>query len=78
MGVVLVIDATKPETLPRARYFIEMIEKKKIPFVVAAGKIRQELGINKKIPVYPIAATVRTDVHHVLESLVDYITQYQF
>lgn len=89
MGVVLVIDATKPETLPRARYFIEMIEKKKIPFVMAAnksdlpgkmaaGKIRQELGINKKIPVYPIAATVRTDVHHVLESLVDYITQYQF
>lgn len=87
MGVVLVIDATKPDTFERARHFIDMIEKKKIPYVVAAnkcdqpgsmaaGKIRAELNISRKIPIFPISATVRTDVHHVLESLVDYITRY--
>jgi signal recognition particle receptor subunit beta len=87
MGVVLVVDATRPDTFPRARHLIEMIEKKKIPFVVAAnksdlpeklaaGKIRKELGIRTEIPVVPISATRRSDVHQVLESLVDYITQH--
>jgi uncharacterized protein len=87
MGVVLVIDATNPDSFPRARHFIEMIEKKKIPLVVAAnksdlpgriaaGKIRKELEIKTEIPVVPISATKRADVHQVLESLVDYITQY--
>jgi uncharacterized protein len=89
MGVVLVIDATKPDTFPRACYLIDMIEKKKIPFVVAANKsdlpgsmppesIREKLNLQRKIPIYPISATQRSDVHQVLESLVDYITQYAF
>ncbi len=87
MGVVLVIDATKPDTLPRAQSLIELITKKKIPYVIAAnrrdlpgvmtpGEIRAQLQIPAKIPVYPISAKVRQDVHRVLESLVDYITQY--
>jgi signal recognition particle receptor subunit beta len=87
MGVVVVIDATKPETFPRARHLIAMIGKKKIPFVVAAnksdlpgrlpaGKIKKELELGKEIPVVAISATKKTDVHEVLESLVDYITQY--
>jgi signal recognition particle receptor subunit beta len=64
-----------------------MIGKKKIPFVVAAnksdlpgrlpaGKIKKELELGKEIPVVAISATKKTDVHEVLESLVDYITQY--
>ena len=87
MGVVLIIDATKPDTFPRARHLIGMISKKKVPFVVAAnksdltgsmaaGKIRKELDLHKAIPIYPITATKRSDVHHVLEALVDYITEY--
>jgi signal recognition particle receptor subunit beta len=87
MGVVLIIDATKPDTFPRARHLIGMISKKKVPFVIAAnkndlpgsiaaGKIRNDLGIPNTIPVYPIAATRPADVHQVLEALVDYITQY--
>lgn len=87
MGVVLVIDATKPDTFPRARHLVGMIAKKKVPFVVAANKsdlpgciaagtIRHELQIPKTIPVYSIAATKPADVHRVLEALVDYITEY--
>jgi uncharacterized protein len=87
MGAVLVIDATKPDTFLRARNLIEMIKKKKIPFVVAAnksdlpgklapGKIRKELDIPKEVPIVAISATRKADVHQVLESLVDYFTQY--
>jgi len=87
MGVVLIIDATKPDTFPRARHLIGMISKRKIPFIVAANKsdlagsmaagtIRKELDLQKAIPIYPIAATKPDDVHKVLEALVDYITQY--
>ena len=87
MGAVIVVDATKPDTFMRARHLIDMIERKKIPFVVAAnksdlsgslspGRIRSEMNIAKKIPVVAVSATRETDVHSVLESLVDYITQY--
>jgi uncharacterized protein len=87
MGVVLVIDATKPDTLPRARHLIELIQKKKIPYVIAANRndlpgtmgteeIRDQLKIPKDILIFPISAKRGSDVQQVLESLVDYITQY--
>ena len=89
MGVVLVIDATKPDTLPRARHLIDLIAKKNIPYIIAANRkdvsgtmspdeIRSRLEITKKIPVHPISAKEPDDVHCVLESLVDYITQYNY
>ncbi len=87
MGAVLVIDATKPRTFARARHFITLIEKKKVPFIVAANKadlaeridtatIRRALELPKAIPIYPIAATEPADVHKVLEALVNYITEH--
>ncbi|MCK9580651.1 MAG: GTP-binding protein [Methanoregula sp.] len=87
MGVVLVIDATRQDTFVRARQVIDLIERKNLPFIVAANKsdlhgsiaaetIRHKLEIQKTIPVYPIAATRPADVHRVLEALVEYITQY--
>ena len=89
MGVVLVVDATKPETFPRARHLIEMTVKRRIPYVIAAnkhdlpagkqpGEIKAALGVGDEIPFFPISATKRTDVHFVLESLVDSITQFSY
>jgi small GTP-binding protein len=87
MGVVLIIDATKPDTLPRARHLIGLIAKRKIPYIIAANRkdlpgtmspveIRSLLKIPKEIPIVPISAKQSADVQRVLESLVDYITQY--
>lgn len=89
MGVVILIDGTKPETLPRARELIDLINTQKIPFVIAVNRndvpgimtpaeIRSGLAIPKTIPVFSISAKKRTDVHSVLESLVDYIIQYTY
>jgi hypothetical protein len=89
MGVILVVDATKPETFPRAKHLIEMTVKRRIPYVIAAnkhdlphavqpGEIRAALGVSDEIPIYPISATKRSDVHFVLESLVDSITQFSY
>jgi signal recognition particle receptor subunit beta len=89
MGAVLVIDATDPAQLPRARHLVGMIEKRRIPFAVAANKsdlsgtmdkeeIRKALMIDAKIPLHPISATRKPDVNFVLESLVDSITQFRY
>jgi uncharacterized protein len=89
MGVILIVDGTRPEKLLRARNLIEMIVKRRIPFVVAENKndlpgfmdpqeIRNALGIGSDIPLFPISANRRSDVHFVLESLVDSITQFSY
>jgi uncharacterized protein len=89
MGVVLIIDATKPDTFPRAKHLIDMTVKRRIPYVVVANKndlphvlspteIRAALGIGEDIPVFAISATKSSDVHFVLESLVDSITQFSY
>jgi hypothetical protein len=89
MGVVLIIDATKPDMLPRAKHLIEMITKRRIPYVIASnkydlpggmppGEIKSALGIGDDIPFFPISATKRSDVHFVLESLIDSITQFSY
>jgi hypothetical protein len=89
MGAILVIDATRPDMLPRAQSLIEMIVKRRIPYVIAANKhdlpgvmnpldIRNALGISSDIPLFFISAQQRSDVHSVLESLVDSITQFSY
>jgi len=89
MGVVVVIDATKPDLLPRARHLISLITKRRIPYAIAANKndlpgvmtldqIRGELGIGGEIPLFSITAERKSDVNFVLESLVDSITQFSY
>ena len=89
MGAVLMIDATKPDLLPRARDLIGMIGKRRIPYVVVANKcdlpeamapdeIRQMLGTESSVVIYRISATRKSDVNYVLESLVDSITQFSY
>jgi len=87
MGVVLLVDATKPEQLPRARHLFTIITKMHVPMIVAANKkdlpglmseeeIRKGLGIDTNIPVFLISALQKDDVRDVLESLVDSITRF--
>jgi signal recognition particle receptor subunit beta len=60
-----------------------------VPMVIAANKsdlpgrmeeteIRTALGVRHDIPLFFISATRKTDVRHVLESLVDSITQFPY
>ena len=86
MGVILMVDATKPQLLPRAKEMISMLTERSVPIVIAANKkdlpgrmaekeIRSALGVRDDISLFFISATHKDDVRHVLESLVDSITQ---
>jgi hypothetical protein len=87
MGVVLLVDATNPDQLTRARHLYKIIAKMHVPIVVAANKkdlpgniseadIRNGIGIGENIPVFSISALQKDDVREVLESLVDSITRF--
>jgi len=87
MGIIMVIDATRPETLPRARELLTLAYSARIPVVVAVNKadlphtmderqVRQSLKLREAIPVLFISSLRRSDVHSVLESMIDHITRY--
>ena len=87
MGMILMVDATKPQFLPRAKEIIGMLTERSVPMVIAANKtdlpgrmeekeIRAALGIKAEIPLFFISATNKADVRHVLESLVNSIAQF--
>ena len=89
MGVVVVIDATKPATFSRARDLIGLMAKQWMPIVIAANKndlpgtadeqaIRSSLGIPGDTPLFFISSLKKADAHRVLESMVDHITQFSY
>jgi len=89
MGVVVVIDATKPDTFARARDLTGNMAKHLMPIVIAANKhdlpgaadekeIRSILGVPDDTPLFFISALQKTDTHRVLESMVDRITQFSY
>jgi hypothetical protein len=89
MGVVVVIDATKPDTFARARDLIRNMTKHLMPIVIAANKhdlpgaaeekeIRSSLGVPDDTPLFFISALQKADAHRVLESMVDRITQFSY
>jgi signal recognition particle receptor subunit beta len=86
MGAVLMIDATKPQSLERARYHLKLMREKHLVMVIAANKsdlpdtmsdseIRKGLEIDKNIPIFFISSNRKADVKLVLETLVDFIVQ---
>jgi len=86
MGAVLMIDATKPQSLERARYHLKLMIEKHLVMIIAANKsdlpdtmsdseIRKGLKIDKNIPIFFISANRKADVKLVLETLVDFIVQ---
>jgi uncharacterized protein len=89
MGVILMVDATQPRFLPRAKEMIGLLAERSIPMVIAANKndlpdkmgekeIRAALGVRDNIPLFFISATRKADVRYVLESLVNSITQFPY
>jgi len=89
MGVILIVDATNSPSLPRAKEMIGLLAERRVPMVIAANKkdlpgrmeekeIRTALGVRDDIPLFFISATRKADVRHVLESLVDSITQFPY
>jgi len=89
LGVVVVIDGTKPGTFSRARDLIGLMAKHRMPVVIAANKddlpgaadepaIRKSLGVTGDTPVFFISALKKDDTHRVLESLLDRITQFSY
>ena len=89
MGVILMVDATKPRFLPRAKEMIGLLAERNVPMVIAANKtdlpdrmeeteIRTALGVRDNIQIFFISATRKTDVEYVIESLVNSITQFPY
>jgi hypothetical protein len=89
MGIILVIDSTRPDTLDRARELLELAFAARLPLVVVANKsdlphemneqqIRMNLKLREDVPVFFMSATKRSDVHFVVESMVDRITRHSF
>jgi len=81
LGVILVIDSTKPETFPRAKQLLEKTTKFGLPYVIAANKqdlpnalkpeeIRRIMHIPDDVPIIPTVATKRIGVFEVLDALI--------
>ncbi|MDD1715488.1 MAG: ADP-ribosylation factor-like protein [Methanolinea sp.] len=89
MGIILVLDSTRPDTLDRARELLELGFAAKLPLVVVANKsdlphemneqqIRKNLKLREDVPIFFMSALKRSDVHYVVESMVDRITRHSF
>jgi uncharacterized protein len=89
MGVILVIDVTKPQFLSRAKEMIRLLADHRMPMVIVANKkdlpggmeekeIRTGLGVQYDIPLFFISATRQSEVRFVVDSLVNSITQFPY
>ncbi len=81
LGVILVVDSTKPETFPRAKQLLEKTTRFGLPYVVAANKqdlpnalkpeeIRRLMHLPKDVPIIPTVATKGVGVYEVLDALI--------
>ncbi len=82
LGVILIIDSTKPEDFPRAKQMLEATTKFGLPYVVAANKrdlpnalgvdeIRKRLTVPKEVPIVPCSAVKKEGVFDVLDALLN-------
>ncbi len=80
VAVILVVDATKPETFPRARRMLQLTKGFALPLVVAANfsdlpealapdEVRDRLGLPAEVPVVPIIAVRKSGSEELLEAL---------
>jgi len=89
MGIILLLDATRPDRFVRAKELLDLAHAEKLPLVIAVNKsdlphqmdevtIRKMLNLRDDIPVFFISALKRSDVHYVVESMVDRITRHPY
>ncbi|MBR1368023.1 hypothetical protein RJ53_00350 [Methanocalculus chunghsingensis] len=90
MGVILMVDVTRPDLMPRARELKGIVEGNTVvPIIVVANKadltysvteemIRSELQIRDDTPVFFISAIERKQCRDVINSMVDQITKFSF
>lgn len=82
-GVLLVVDSTKPGDLPRAREMRRLVGEN-IPVVVLANKrdlpeampldaIREELGVDDRVPIVEAVATEGVGLQEGLERLIELV-----
>lgn len=80
VGVILVVDATKPETFPRARKMLQLTKGYALPLVVAANftdlpealdpdQVRERLELQPDVPVVPTVAVRGAGAEELLETM---------
>lgn len=85
LGVILVVDSTKPETFPRAKQMLESVSHFGLPYVVAANKqdlpnalppeeIRKRMFLPEDVPVIPVSAIKGEGVYEVIDALLELLT----
>ncbi len=81
LGVILVVDSTRPETFPRAKQLLEKTTHFGLPYVIAANKqdlpnalkpeeIRRLMHLPDDVPIIPTVATKGIGVYEVLDALI--------
>ncbi|RUM33504.1 MAG: GTP-binding protein [Archaeoglobus sp.] len=85
LGVILVVDSTKPETFPRAKQMLESVAHFGLPYVVAANKqdlpgalppeeVRKKMYLPEDVPIIPVSAVNGEGVYEVIDSLLGLLT----
>jgi small GTP-binding protein len=80
VGVILVVDATKPDTFPRAQRMLQLTGGYALPLVVAANfsdleesltpdEVREGLGLQPDVPVVPTVAVRGAGAEELLETI---------
>lgn len=84
LGIVIIIDSTVKEDLPRAREIIDLVQKRGLPLIIAAnkqdlgqamaeGEIRESLGLPDRTFIIPCTATDKDSVRSVFATLINQI-----
>jgi uncharacterized protein len=84
LGVIVVVDSSRPDSFPRAREMMELTGKQGLPMIVAANKqdtpgalkpedVAQRLGAPAHVRVMGCTGQDRESSRHVLRELIDHI-----
>jgi len=84
LGIVIIIDSTEKDDLPRAKEIIDLVQKRGLPLIIAANKqdlgqamakkdIRESLGLTKRTFIVPCTATDTESVRTVFQTLISQI-----